>query len=104
MYGRYVVLVFQPVRYKGVCAFYAIYEVRSSLNHALVHQAAEWFVLAHLAHVEQEFVPEAGVYKVSHGVLGAAYVEVHVLPVGVGFCAHQCLAVVGVHVAQVVGR
>ena len=43
-----------------VIAVDAVNEVRTALNHALVHQLLEWLFLAAYAEVEQELVPETG--------------------------------------------
>ena len=37
-------------------------------------------------------------------MLRTTYIEVHILPVFIGFLRNQCLFVVGIHIAQVVGR
>ena len=74
-----------------------------TLYHALVDEFLEGFFLARHTIVVEELVPEAGVDKVTGGMLGTAHIEVHILPVFIGLTAHECLVVVRVHVAQVVG-
>ena len=88
-----------------LCALcvYPIHEVRAPLYHSLVDEFLER--LLHMAHTEvvEEFVPEARVDEVTGGVFRTAHVEVDVLPVFGSLGREQCLVVVGIHVAQVVG-
>ena len=81
----------------------AVDEVGATLYHALVDEFLERLFLARHAVVVEELVPEARIDEVTGGMLGAADVEIDVLPVVVGLAAHQCLIVVRVHIAQVVG-
>ena len=82
----------------------AIHEIRPALNHSLVHEFLEGFILAAYADVVEEFVPEARVDEVACGVLRAADVEIDVLPVFRGLFREQRLVVVRIHIAQIVGR
>ena len=86
----------------GIIAVDTIHKVAATLYHSLVHQLLEWFVGAGIAAVEEKFVPESGVDKVAGGVLCTAHIQIYVLPVLVCLFAHQCLAVVRIHIAQVV--
>ena len=81
----HVVAVLQAQRHKGVGVLDAINEVASALNHALVYEFAEWFFLHAIAVVLKEFVPESAVDEVTGCVLGAADIEVDILPILVGF-------------------
>ncbi len=82
----------QPIRYIGVLAAYqAIDKVRPPLYHTLVNQFAEGFVLANIAEVEEELIPEAAVNQVSRSVFCATDIEVYLSPVVVCFVADQCL-------------
>ena len=81
VYGGNLVLVFQSQRHKErsliALAFgplYTINEVASALNHTLVNQLLERFIIYGHAQIEEELVPEATIYKVSCGVFGSAYV------------------------------
>ena len=97
-----VVLVLEAQAYEGVGVLDTVNEVASSLNHTLVDEFLEGFLLLAHAQVEEELVPEARVDEVTCGMLAAAHVEVNVLPVFRCLLANESLAVVGVHVAQVV--
>ena len=103
MYGSSVVLVLQTQRYELVGVLDAIYKVGAALYHALVNQFLEGFFLAGNAQVEEEFVPEAAIDEVTCGMLAASHIQIYVLPVLIGLLANECLAVVRIHVAQVVG-
>ena len=81
----------------------AVYEVGAALNHTLVHQFLERFFLATHSVVEEELVPEARIDEVSRGMLGTSHVEIHVLPVFISLFADQCLGVVRIHIAQIIG-
>ena len=81
---------------------YAIDEVGAALNHTLVDQFLEGLVLAGVAGVVEELVPETRVNQVACGVLRTTYVEVYVAPVLVSVVAHEGLLVLGVHIAQIV--
>ena len=103
MYGSSVVLVLQTQRYELVGVLDAIYKVGTTLYHALVNQFLERFFLAGNAQVEEEFVPEAAIDEVTGSMLAATHIQIYVLPVFIGLLANECLAVVRIHVAQVVG-
>ena len=107
--GGGVILVLETEAHEHGClrvvvVVYAEHEVASSLDHALVDEFLERLLLAAHAEVEEHLVPEARIDKVACGVLAATDIEVYVLPVFVGSFRHQCRVVVGVHVAQIVGR
>ena len=89
---------------KGVGALHAVNEVGASLNHTLVDEFAEGLFGLCNAQVVEEFVPESAIDEVARGVLAAAHVEVHLFPVVGGLLPDECFAVLGVHVAEVVGR
>ena len=61
--------------------FDAIDEIAPSLNHTLVHQLLERFFGYGNAEVVQELIPETGVYQVTGGMFGTAYVKVYIVPV-----------------------
>ena len=69
-------------------------------HHALGQQAFEGFADFDEAFVAHEFGEEAGVEEVEDGVLDAADVLVHVLPVGGVFRGDHAAGVVGRHVAE----
>ena len=98
-----VVLVFQIQGHECIGIFDAIDEVAPSLNHALVHQLLERFFGYGNAEVVQELIPETGVYQVTGGMFGTAYVKVYIVPVFIYFLIYKCLVVVRVHVAQIIG-
>jgi len=102
--GGHVILVFQAVGDERVAVFDAVDEVGASLYHALVDEFLEGLFAARHADVVEELVPEAAVDEVSGGVFRAADIEVYVLPVGVDVGVDEGVFVVGVHIAQVVGR
>ena len=107
VYWSSLVLVFQTCRHEYgslgvVVAVYAIYKVGAALYHTLVYEFLEWLFLAAHSVVEEELVPEAGVYKVTSGMLGSTYVEVNVLPVFVYVLSHESIVVLRVHISQVV--
>ena len=80
----------------------AIHKVAPSLYHALVHQLLERLLLHAHANVEEELVPETGIDKVSRAMLGAAHVEVYVLPILHRLFAEIGFVVAGVHIAQII--
>ena len=69
-------------------------------HHALGQQAFEGFADFDEAFVAHQFGEEAGVEQVEDGVLDAADVLVHVLPVGGVFWRDHAAAVVGRHIAE----
>ena len=77
-------------------------KVASSLYHSLVHKFLVWLFLARYSHVEKELVPESGIYQVTGGMFRSAHIEINILPVFVGFLAHQCVVVLGVHISQII--
>ena len=103
MHGDGLVLVLEARAHELVGAGNQVHKVGASLDHALVDELAEGFVLAHITQVIEEFVPETAVDEVAGGMLRTAHIKVYVAPVGIGFLAHQALPVVRVHVAQVIG-
>ena len=88
------------------CAFadIAINEVRTTLDHTLVDEFGEWFVLADIAKVEEELVPETAIDEVNRCMLGTTDLEGDLTPVVVGLFAYKCCIVVVVHIAEVVRR
>ena len=66
---RGFVLVFQAERNKLAGSFDSVGEVRPALDHALVDQLAERFILANITGIEKKFVPETRVYQVAGSVL-----------------------------------
>ena len=102
MDGCCVVLVLKAQAYEGVGVLDTVYEVASSLDHTLVDEFLEGFLLLAHAQVEEELVPEARVDEMTGSMLAAAHVKVNVLPVFRCLLANKSLAVVGIHVAQVV--
>ena len=103
-YGLRFVLVFQPERHISVCPHDAVGVVGAPLYHALVDEFGERLVFNHQPEVEEELVPESAVNQVPCRVFASAEVQVHLLPVFVGFAAHKFAAVMRVHVAQIVRR
>ena len=79
-----------------------ISEAGTTLNHSLVDHPLERFILARQAYIIQELAPETAVNQVASGVFGATDIEVHVLPIVVGFAAEVFLVIVWVFVAQIV--
>ena len=99
-----VILFAQTERYEFVGTHNAIYEVGATLNHTLIYEFFEGLVLADVAEVEEEFVPEARVDEVTCCVLNTANVEVNIAPILVCLAAYESLRIAGVHIAQVVCR
>ena len=87
-----------------VIRVHTIYEVRASLYHTLVDKFLIRFFLAAHSAVVKELIPEATVNQMARSMLGSTYVEVYILPVFIGFLAHECLVVLRIHVAKIVGR
>ena len=88
------------------CAFadITIHEVGATLNHTLVDKFAEWLVLTDIAEVEEEFIPETAIDKVTRSVLCTTDIEINLTPVFVGLFAHESSVVVVVHIAEIVCR
>ena len=88
------------------CAFanIAIYEVRTTLDHSLVNKLLIWLVLADIAEVVEELVPETAINQVTRSVLSTTYIKVDLTPVVVGLFAYKCIIVVVVHIAEVICR
>ena len=88
------------------CAFadITIDEVGATLNHTLVDEFAEWLVLADIAEVEEELIPETAIDKVTRSVLCTTDIEIDLTPVFVGLFAHESSIVVVIHIAEVVCR
>ena len=106
VYGRNLVLVFHSQRHEerrllsiAFGSLHTINKVASALNHTLVNQFLERFVVHSHAHIEEEFVPEAAINKVTGGVFCSTHIEIYVLPVANGLLTHQCIVVVRVHIA-----
>src|SRR3712207_9577997 len=70
-------------------------EVGTALDHTLVDELLEGFLLATYATIEQELVPKATIDKVSRGMFGSSDVQIHVLPVRVGLFAHEGAVEIG---------
>ena len=100
------VLVFQSKAHKltlvGTLVLDTIDEVGATLNHTLIDEFLEGLVLAGIARIIEELVPETSVDQVTCSVLRTTYVEVHVTPVFVGITINKGLLVLGVHIAQIV--
>ena len=101
---RHLVLILQPVAHESVRVLDAINKVRPPLDHSLVHQLAERFILRANAKIEEELVPEARVDQVAGGVFRTAHIEIHLLPVVGRLLAHERRVIVRIHVAEIVGR
>ena len=88
------------------CAFanLAINEVGTTLDHTLVDEFAEWFVLADIPEVEEELIPETAIDQVTRSMLSTADIEVDLTPIIVGLFAYERSVVVVVHIAEVVSR
>src|SRR5690606_18005080 len=82
----------------GLGHFFAVF----AENDALVKELGEGLGRGHDAEVEENFVPEARVEQVEHGVLGAADVDVGPLPVIEQLGRGDGCVVLGVEVAQVI--
>ena len=82
---------------------YSIYEVRATLNHTLINQLLEGLILARIARIEEELVPETRVDQVTCSVLSTTYIEVYVAPVFISITTNKRLLVLGVHISQIVG-
>ena len=98
-----LVLVFQSEGNEGVGAYDAVHEAGATLDHTLVDKLAERLLLADIAQVVEELVPETGVDEVAGGVLCTSYVKVHVAPVFIRFPAHQGIMIVRVHITEIIG-
>ena len=101
---RGVVLILQPKRDEGIGILDTVDEVRAPLDHPLVHQLAEGFILYDKSEVEEELIPEATIDQVPCSVLSSSDIEVYLTPIGILSGCYQSLAIVWVHIAQVVGR
>ena len=88
------------------CAFadITINEIRATLDHTLVDEFAEWFVLADIPEVEEELIPETAIDEVTRSMLGTSDIEVDLTPIIVGLFAYQSSIVVVIHIAEVVSR
>ena len=88
------------------CAFadIAIYEVRATLDHTLVDKFLKRLVLADIAEVEEELVPETAIDEVTRSMLSTTDIEVDLTPVVVGLFAYERSIVVVVHITEIVGR
>src|SRR5690606_15961749 len=102
VYFHCIILVFQIVRHKGVCSFYAINKIGPALYHSLIDQFFEWFILAYIAKIIEELVPESCIEKVTCSMFSSSDIEVYILPVLVSFLADQCFSVTWIHIAQIV--
>ena len=104
MNGRHVILVFEIERYKFVGVLDAVNKVTAALNHTLIDQFAERLCLTNITIVIEEFIPKTAVNQVTGSMLGTTHIEIHLTPVLIGFMRYKFLIVVGIHVAQVIGR
>ena len=102
--GRHVILVLEIQRNELVGVLDAVNKVTAALNHTLVDQLAEGFYLAHKTVIIEELVPETAVNQVTRSMLGTTHIEVYLTPIFVGLMRNECLVVVRIHVAQIVGR
>ena len=91
MDGRHVIGLLQAVADEGVGVLDAVHKVGAPLDHTLIDELLERFVLGADADVMEEFVPESGVDEVAGGVLRAAEIEVYILPIVHRLLAHQSL-------------
>ena len=85
------VLIAQTERHKLIGAHHAINEVRATLNHTLVNQLLEGLVLANIAQVVEEHIPETRVHQVTRSVLDTTHIEIDIAPILVSLAAHQSL-------------
>ena len=90
--------------HEGIRVLDAIDKVRTPLDHSLVHELLERFILRANAEVEEELVPETRVDQVTRGVFRTTHIEIHLLPVVGRLLAHERRVVVRIHVAEIVGR
>ena len=79
-----------------------IYEIRTPLDHTLVHKFSERLILAYITHVIEELVPEAGVDEMACSMLSTTDIEVNVPPVLVSLDTYEVLIVVRIHVPEIV--
>ena len=78
-------------------------EVGASLNHSLVDQLLVGFFLAAATEVVEKLVPETAVNQVTGCMLRTADIEVDILPVFIGFPAHEYLVIMRIHVTEIIG-
>ena len=98
-----LVLFFQTQRDELVGTHNSIDEVRTSLNHTLVHQFLEGFAFANIAQVIKEHIPETRIHQVSRCVFDTAHIEIDIAPILISLTANQCVIVMGIHITEVVG-
>ena len=99
---RGFVPVFEPGRHESVGAYDTVHKVGASLYHTLVDQLAERLILAHIAKVVEELVPEPGIDKVSGSVFGTAHIQIDGAPVFICTARHQRRVVLRIHIAQII--
>ena len=88
----------------GTLVLDTINEVRTTLNHTLVHELLEGLVLARVARVIEELVPETRIDQVTSSMLCSSNIEVDIAPVLISLTTHKGLFILGIHIAEVVGR
>ena len=98
-----LILILKSERDERICVDDSIYEIRASLDHTLIDQFSERFLLAHITKVEEELVPETRVDKVTCSMLSSTDIEVHITPVLVRFASYQHLRVMRIHITEIVG-
>ena len=88
----------------GTLVLDAIHEVGAALNHTLIDQLLERLVLARVAGVIEELVPETAINQVTRSMLRTTHVEVDVAPVLIDVLVDERLLILRVHIAQVVSK
>ncbi len=99
-----IVLLFQVVRNKSIRAFYAIYKITPSLNHTLIYQLLKRLLLTRQTNVEQKLVPETTVNQVTGCMFSSPDIKINIPPVIICLLRHQSLAIMWIHIAQIVSR
>ena len=97
-----IVLVFQPQRHEFIRTDDTVYEIRAPLDHTLIHEFPERFAFANIPQIVKEHVPETRIHQVPGGMFDPADIKVDTAPVFVRFAAYERIAVVRIHITQVI--
>ena len=97
-----LILILKTIGDEGIGPYDAIDKVGPTLDHSLIDKSLERFVFADISEVIEEFIPEAGVDKVTGSMFGTADIQINIPPVLIGLTADKSLIIMGIHVPQIV--
>ena len=86
----------------GTLVFDTINEVTAPLNHTLIDEFLEGLVLARIARVIEELVPETRVNQVTSSVFSTTNIKVDIAPIFISITTDEGLLILWVHIAQIV--